>query len=318
MAEVLDRLPVIDLARLADARRLMDERAAARSARELITGVVPRDHHVPRQHGTSRIRVREYSPPAGRPPYPCVLWMHGGGFVMGRPEWDDVTAAQIADRVGCKVFSVDWRWAPEHRYPAALDDCYASLNWLLSDARGLGIDPDRIAVAGASAGAGLAAALALRARDEGMRAICFQLLVFPMLDDRNTTPSSRRSIDSRLWHREANTLSWSAYLGAIAGTDRVDGYAAPARATDLHDLPPAFIAVGDLDLFVDEDIAYAQRLAQCDVPTELHVYSGAVHGFYSLTPASGLSRRFSRDRDDALRAAFGTKNYDTCRGSALS
>jgi acetyl esterase/lipase len=187
-----------------------------------------------------------------------------------------------------------------------MDDCYAGLAWTHRHAAELGVDAARIAVGGASSGGGSAAGLALLARDRGELPVGFQLLIYPMLDDRNVTPASRALTDRRVWNRASNLIGWGAYLGDAAGTDLVSPYAAPARATNLAGLPPAYLAVGDLDLFIDEDIEYAQRLQQADVPTELHVYPGGTHAFDSYAPASALARRFAADRDEALRRAFAT------------
>ena len=210
----------------------------------------------------------------------------------------------IVDTVGGAVVSVDWRRTPEHPFPAPMDDCYAGLAWTHRHAAELNVDPERIAVGGASSGGGSAAGLVLLARDRGEFPVCFQLLIYPMLDDRNVTPASVTLTDRRAWNRASNLIGWRAYVGDAAGTDRVSPYAAPARATDLTGLPPAYLAVGDLDLFIDEDIEYAQRLQQAGVPTELHVYPGGSHAFESYAPASALARRFVRDRDEALVRAF--------------
>ena len=185
---------------------------------------------------------------------------------MGSVAQNDDMCAAIADRLGIVVTSVEYRLAPEHPYPAPLDDCYAGLRWLAEHAGELGVDGTRIAIGGASAGGGLAAGLALLARDRGEVAVCFQLLVYPMLDDRNVTPSSHAIVDPKVWNREANIAGWNAYLAGRAGADDVEPYAAPARATDLAGLPPTYINVGDLDLFLDEDVAYAQALMRAGVP----------------------------------------------------
>jgi acetyl esterase/lipase len=185
-----------------------------------------------------------------------------------------------------------------------MDDCYAGLAWTHKHAAELNVDPRRIAVGGASSGGGSAAGLVLLARDRGEFPVCFQLLIYPMLDDRNATPASMALTDPRVWNRTSNFIGWRAYVGDTAGTDRVSPYAAPARAANLAGLPPAYVAVGDLDLFIDEDIEYAQRLQQAEVPTELHVYPGGSHAFETYAPDSALARRFVRDRDEALRRAF--------------
>jgi acetyl esterase/lipase len=208
------------------------------------------------------------------------------------------------ETVGCAVVSVDWRRPPDHPFPAPMDDCYAGLSWTHRSAADLGVDPDRIAIGGASSGGGSAAGLALLARDRGEIPVCFQLLVYPMLDDRNVTPASVALTEPRVWNRQSNLIGWRCYVGDAVGTEAVSPYAAPTRATDLTGLPPAYLPVGDLDLFIDEDIEYAQRLQQADVPAELHVYPGGIHGFDLLAPNSGLAQRFIRDRDEALQRAF--------------
>ena len=184
-----------------------------------------------------------------------------------------------------------------------MDDAHAVLAYAFDESRTLGIDPSRIALGGASSGGGLAAGLALLSRDRGDYRACFQWLIYPMLDDRGITSSSRSVVDPRVWNERSNRLAWQAYLSGLEGRD-VPPYAAPARAQNLAGLPPCFIATGDLDLFVDENIDYARRLLQAQVPTELHVYPGAIHGFDLFAPGSAVSRRFTRDRDAALLRAF--------------
>ena len=264
------------------------------------------DHHAPSGDGTD-VLVRIYRPARAPSPAPALYWVHGGGLVMGSVAQNDDMCAAIADRLGIVVASVEYRLAPEHPYPAPLEDCYAGLRWLAGHADELGIDRTRIAIGGASAGGGLAAGLALLARDRGEVAVCFQLLVYPMLDDRNVTPSSHAIVDPKVWNREANAAGWNAYLAGRAGADDVEPYAAPARATDLAGLPPAYIDVGDLDLFLDEDIAYAQALMRAGVPVELHVYPGAFHGSNNFVSRSDLSRRWNADERAALARALGVE-----------
>jgi acetyl esterase/lipase len=199
------------------------------------------------------------------------------------------------------VASVEYRLAPEHPFPAPVEDCYAALKWLAAHSSELGVNKSRIAIGGASAGGGLAAGLALLTRDRAEVEVAFQLLIYPMIDDRNITSASETIPDTFVWTRENNLMGWRAYLGREPGGADVSPYAAAARATDLRGLPPAYIPVGDLDLFLDENITYAQRLLAAGVPTELHVYPGAFHGFNGFVPGAAVSRRFNADRDHALK-----------------
>ncbi|MCP4227690.1 MAG: alpha/beta hydrolase [Actinomycetia bacterium] len=188
--------------------------------------------------GGPAVRLKLYQPSGRDPSAPALLWIHGGGMVLGNADQDDANCATMANDLGAVVVSVDYRLAPEHPYPAPLDDCYAGLLWLAGATQDLGVDPNRIGIGGASAGGGLAAGLALRARDSGGPAICYQHLIFPMLDDRNETPSSKVITDSRVWNREANRSGWDAYLGPLSG-DEVPIYAAPGRASNRSGLPRA-------------------------------------------------------------------------------
>jgi triacylglycerol lipase len=206
---------------------------------------------------------------------------------------------RVVGRTGCAALAVDWRRAPEHPYPAALHDCSAVLRAVAADLPGVDADPGHVVVAGASSGGGVAAGLTLLVRDRGEHTLAGQLLIYPMLDDRRVTVSSRTVTDPRVWNHESNHIGWTAYLGGLSG-DNVPATAAPARATDLSGLPPAWISTTDLDLFRDEDIDYARRLTEAGVPTELHVYPGGVHGFDLFAPDAALTQRFCRDRDEAF------------------
>lgn len=266
--------------------------------------VLKEDREVPGHEGGPEVPVRVYRPAGGVGALPGLLWIPGGGYVMGGVEQEDLSAQHVVEEVGCVVVSVEYRRAPEHPFPAPVEDCYAALKWAADNAATLGVDSGRLAIGGASAGGGLAAALALLARDRGEVGVAFQLLVSPMIDDRNATPSSREITDPRVWNREANLFGWRSYLGEAAGGEGVPPYAAAARSVALAGLPPAYIPVGTQDLFVDEDIEYARRLMRAGVPTELHVYPGAFHGSEGYAPAASLSRRFVTDRDEALRRAL--------------
>ena len=246
--------------------------------------------------------VRVYTPGAGAG-RPCIYWIHGGGYLFGSALTRDLRLERWAATFDCVAVAIDYRLAPENPYPAPLEDCHAGLCWTAKHADDLGIDPARITVVGASAGGGLAAGLTLLARDRAEVAVAHQVLMYPMLDDRNVTPSSH-IIGTPVWNRAANLLGWRAYLGCEPGGDDVSAYAAPARATDLTRLPPTFIGVGNLDVFRDEDIAFALRLLAAGIPTELHVYPGAVHGFEVIVPTAAVSQRCQRDLDVAVARAL--------------
>ena len=266
--------------------------------------VVKEDRQIPGPPGAPDVPIRIYRPADHGGPLPCLVWAHGGGYVLGNIARTDLAMQRIVLAVDCAVVSVEYRLAPEHPFPAPLEDCYAALTWTIAHAATLGIDPHRVAVGGASAGGGLAAGLALLARDRREVAIACQFLVYPMLDDRTVIASSRAVTDPRVWNLAANRNGWRAYLGAEPGGADVSPYAAAARAEDLRNLPPAYISVGTQDLFVDEDIAFAQQLIAADVPVELHVYPGAFHGAEVLVPSAALSRRMIADQDAALRRAL--------------
>ncbi len=278
--------------------------AAMKTQMPDIPGVVAEDRKIAGPTGQSKVTVRVYRPADRSGPLPSLLWIHGGGYMLGDIDQEDMTARQFALAGECVVVSVDYRLAPEHPYPAPLEDCYAVLKWMSSHAVGLGIDASGIAIGGASAGGGLAAALAIVARDRGEVKTIFQLLVYPMIDDCNTAPARDSLPDTLFWTRENNRIGWRSYLGCEPGIDGISCYAAASRAADLEGLPPAYIAVGDIDLFAQEDIEYSRRLIAAGVPAELHVYRGGCHAFDTLVPGADISRRFSLDIRRALRRAL--------------
>jgi acetyl esterase/lipase len=236
---------------------------------------------------------------AATTPAPVVLYCHAGGFALGNLDTDHRQCLELARRARCCVVSVDYRLAPEHPYPGALEDATAVLNWLVSNATQLGIDPHRVAVAGSSAGAALAACLAHAATDGALPPLLFQLLHQPVLDDRPT--ASRREFRATpAFDGEAADLMWRHYL---AGREP-SASAAPARRENLAGLPPALITCAEIDPFRDEAVEYAQRLSQAGVPTELHVFAGACHGFDSLLPEWEASQRLFALQGAALSAAF--------------
>lgn len=248
--------------------------------------------------------VRVYRPASG-PAENTLLWIHGGGFVGGHVNENDVMCMTLVDAIGCNVVAAAYRLAPEHQYPAATNDCYAALQWLGGGPAKLGGVPRRLAVAGGSAGGCLAAAMALMARDLGGPALCHQILVFPVLDDRLETRSARVIEDQRTWSRTKALFGWKAYLGDNYG-GAVSAYAAPARAESLEGLPAATIFVEELDLLRDEAVDYANRLTQANVRAGLTIYPGTHHGHTGLAPHAQVSRRTSRDVVDAIKTAFQT------------
>lgn len=259
------------------------------------------DRMIPGQPGHPDIPVRVYRPSAGSGPHPAVLVIHGGGMWGGSLASEHPQATALCAALEAVVISVGYRLAPEHPHPAPVTDCYGALCWLAAHAADLGADPQRLAVYGGSAGGGLALGTALRARDHGGPTLALVMALYPMIDPRHDTPSSREFENlGPIWDRGKNIEAWGWYL---AGQE-ADPYAAPVHATSLHGLPPVFIDVGELDLFRDEDIAFAQRLMAAGVPAELHVYPGAFHASEHLAPDAALSRRIVNTRMTALRRAL--------------
>lgn len=267
-------------------------------------GVVVTERKVPGPAGAPELRVLIYTPPGNAPRRPALLHIHGGGYVIGAPEMNDARNQALAKELGLVIVSVDYRLPPEAPFPAPVEDCYAALRWLFDHAATLDIDPARIGIYGESAGGGLSAALALLARDRKEVAIAFQLLIYPMLDDRTCLAAPNPHTGEFIWPHAANHFGWSCLLGQPPGSEGVSPYAAAARAESLAGLPPTFVGVGALDLFLEEDIAYAQRLMQAGVATELHVYPRAYHGFEMFLPEAAVSRQFERDLRAALRKAL--------------
>jgi acetyl esterase/lipase len=245
--------------------------------------------------------VRVHRPPAMVEPAPALLWIHGGGYVMGTAVQDDAVCRHFARELGILVIAVDYRLAPEHPFPTPLHDCYDALTWLAGQPD---VDPNRIAVGGASAGGGLAAALALLAHQRGEVSLAFQLLAYPMLDDRTTTRVGVDERHFRMWNTKANRFGWQSYLGRPPGGTQVDELAAPARLADLAPLPPAWVGVGTFDLFHDEDVAYADRLVAAGVKCELDEVKGGFHGFDLVLPKAGVSRHFRSAQVAALADAL--------------
>jgi acetyl esterase/lipase len=290
LAPTIEKLPPVRLDQAA--LPALRERQRVAAAVPVSDAVVRTDHTA---DGDAAVRVRVHRPAGVDGSLPCIVSLHGGGLVGGTHLTDDALFDRWCPALGVVGVSVDYRLAPEHPYPAALDDADAALAWTYANADALGVDRGCVGLRGLSAGAGIAAALALRARDRGGPAVAFQLLDAPMLDDRQLTPSSRQD-GLPVWTREANAFAWRSYLGDLYGDEAVPHTAAAARATDLSGLPPTFVSVGSVDGFRDEAIDYAARLNQAGVPCELHVYAGAPHG-YHLAGDTHLLRRAREDME---------------------
>ncbi|GAA0689795.1 alpha/beta hydrolase [Streptomyces malaysiensis subsp. malaysiensis] len=271
---------------------------------EDVPGMRPVTNETLERDGAFRVEERSVPGPAGAPdvsllicrladaatPVPALYHIHGGGMTVGDNRTGVPEMLDLAQELRLSVVSVEYRLAPGTRHPGPVEDCYAGLVWTAEHAAELGIDRERVIVVGGSAGGGLAAAVALLARDRGGPALLGQVLMCPMIDDRNDTPSARQMTGVGVWDRAANEAGWTALLGAARGTDDVSPYAAPARAADLSGLPPAFVDVASAETFRDEDVDYARRIWQAGGEAELHVWTGGFHGFDSMAPQAAISR----------------------------
>lgn len=304
---LLDMLPRIAL----DAETLRDlrDREFPQPAVDKTATTLER-RPVPGPKGAPDVELHIYRPAALSGESGCIYHMHGGGYVSGAAANLEARHRLLCEQLDCAIVSVDYRLAPETIFPGAVEDCYAGLAWLKRHAGDHGIAPARIGVMGESAGGGLAAALALLARDRSEHDLAFQHLLYPMLDDRTCTRGSHGLAGEFVWTPHNNHFGWSSLLGHEPGLAKVSPYAAPARADNLSGLPPTFIGTGALDLFVEEDMAYAQALVAAGVPTELHVYPGAFHAF-DLMPGAPVAQQARRDSRDALRRFLaGVESHD--------
>jgi triacylglycerol lipase len=304
----LDALPslewtneVLAQVRAMDFRQMPGPELSARQA-----SVHREERFVPAFREAPDVRVLIYRPPISQHgPQPAFLHIHGGGYIMGAPEMNEVYSRSFSSEQGCVVVSVDYRLAPETQYPGSLEDCYASLEWLYRHADELGVDRTRIAIGGESAGGGHAAALAILARDRGEVPVSFQLLDSPMLDDRTGSVSAPHPFCGKfVWTPESNRFGWRALLGVEPGGPHVPVGAVPARTDDLTGLPPTCITIGALDLFLEETLEYTRRLIRAGVATELHVIPGAYHGFPMAGTDTFQVQQWLRLRSDALARAF--------------
>jgi acetyl esterase/lipase len=256
---------------------------------------------IDREDGETKIRLRLYKVRSASRPGAVLLWFHGGGYIMGKPEMDDSICLHYAAEAGITVVSADYRLAPEHPFPSGLNDAFTALKWINHNAEVLGIDPSRIAVGGKSAGGGLAAALAQLALSRYEISPVFQLLVYPMLDDRTVLRADIDDSNSPVWSRKSNRFGWESYLSKECGSDTVPEYSVPARCKDLRGLPDAWIGLGTLDVFYEEDAAYAQRLKDHGVECEAYIVPGAFHGFDVLVPEAPVVKAFRASQIAALR-----------------
>ena len=299
---VLSVLPpdFLDLTDIDQARVRLDAVLGAMEAPPMPTDVEVSEMHVPGIDSDPDVRIKLYRPNNLAANAPGLLWIHGGGMVLLDADSDDLACATRASAHQCLVVSVDYRLAPETPAPGLVHDCYAAFLYMANNASELGIDPSRIVVGGASAGGGLAAGMAILARDKGGPTPIAQLLIYPMLDHTSSTPSSHGIDDTRVWNRAANITAWAAYLGGGAPT----AYSSPTTCDDLSGLPPAYINIGTLDIFLDEDIAYASALNRAGVPCELHVYPGAFHASPNFLPDHPMSQRWHADEAAFLDRAL--------------
>lgn len=261
---------------------------------------------VPGPDGQPDISLLICLPERAATPTPVIYHVHGGGMIVGDNRFGLVEMLDLAEPMGMAVVSVEYRLAPETRHPGPVEDCYAGLVWVSEHAHELDIDPERVVIAGASAGGGLAAGVALMARDRNGPAVLAQLLLSPMLDDRNDSPSARQLRGLGIWDSSSNETGWNALLGdGVRGGPDVSAYAAPSRAADLSGLPSTFIDVGSAETFRDEDVAHASRMWQAGCHVELHVWPGGFHGFDVVVPHAVISRDAVAARAAWLRRQLG-------------
>ncbi|MFJ9558415.1 alpha/beta hydrolase [Streptomyces fuscichromogenes] len=296
---MVSALPFDDIPK---ARAIEAEMLAAMPERTTSVPVGVRELDVPGLAGGPDVPVRVYTPEGEEQSRAALVYLHGGGFCLGSLELSHGSGATLAAETGAVVVLVGYRLAPENPFPAGLDDSYAVFRWTVEQAAELGVDPTRIGVGGDSAGGGLSAALCLLARDRGGPLPCFQYLGMPALDDRLHTPSMRAFTDTPGLRRSDGESTWDHYLGGpgLRGGDEVSVYAAPARATDVSGLPPAYVSTCEFDPLRDEALAYAQRLLHAGVPTEIQLYPGAFHASAAIQGAE-ISRRMVRDMQAAIR-----------------
>jgi acetyl esterase/lipase len=272
---------------------------AASTAQPIPADVTTSEHYATAEDG-AQIKMRWYITD-GATPGPAVLFFHGGGYIFGHIDLFDGPVSRYVSASGVPMLSVEYRRAPEHPFPTPLEDAYAALRWLHEHAAELGVDPSRVGVMGDSAGGGMAAGLTILARERGGPRIARQILLMPMLDDRTKTPDPEIA-SNVLWSYDDSATAWPALLGDAAGGPDVPATAAPARLEDSTGLPPAYIEVGQIDVFRDEDTAYATKLSRAGVPVEFHMHPGAPHEFDSIAFDADVARRAIADRVRVLKS----------------
>jgi acetyl esterase len=303
---IIDLLPLMDmtLENLSEARVQLSERPSDAPP----PAMIPETHFATGRDGAPGVKLLVYNPPSENRSRGAILHIHGGGMVLGNAEMSLMTAPPIALAHDLVIVSVDYRLAPEAPFPGPQEDCYAGLAWLIAHAVELGVDPARVMVMGESAGGGLAAALAQMVRDRGEYRLSAQILFYPMLDHRvggPDCPYGNPVTGEFIWTKGRNQFGWSCLRGDYALNDDRIGWFSPARASDVAGLPPTYIAIGALDLFLDEDLDYARRLAAAGVPCELHLYPGAIHAF-NMVPTAAVAQQANRDLMEGIgRLALG-------------
>jgi acetyl esterase/lipase len=290
-------LPPLNSLPVADARQAAMALGDMTGAPEAVAGVSNRT--IPGPAGDVPVRI--YTP-AGTPPFPALVYIHGGGWVIGNLDTHDGVCRSLTNGAGCVVVSVDYRLAPEHKFPAATEDAYAATCWVAAHAPSIGADPARIAVGGDSAGGNLSAVVALMARDRGTPRLCYQLLVYPVTDAACDTPSYRDNADGYFLTRDMMRWFWNHYLRSAA--DGENPYASPLRATNLRGLPPALVMTAEFDPLRDEGETYAARLRQADVPVTLSRYDGMIHGFFGMAGMIDRAKDAVKEAAAALRRAL--------------
>jgi acetyl esterase/lipase len=283
-------------------RRRTDALALANAvAKPDLPDIETKQLHVESAFGAKPIRVLSYRPVRSDKPLPAIVHIHGGGFVMGAPEMKDVENRLFASELRCAIYSVDHRLAPEAPHPAPVEDIYSMFIWLHANASQLGLDPARIGIKGESGGGGFAAGAALYARDRPGPKFAFQHLIYPMIDDRTAVRTDLNPyVGEFVWTQANNYFGWRSLLGQEPGSADVSPYAAAARVADVSGLPPTYISVGGLDLFLEENMIYADRLSRAGVPVEFHLYPRAFHGFYRA-PTAHVTKQAEHDTREALR-----------------